>query len=132
MPAPCDVLATDTILWTDQRETARLREEAPRMPARNPIDQKAAVASLEDLDHLFETVTPSTQTVNGKEPASKLLLPRGDHDRGAPSPSADHPPLHTSAQSILRSVMMSTRIEEGRGELPALTRMDTLAACGRA
>ncbi len=34
LPAPRDVLATDTILWTDLRETERLRDEAAQQRAR--------------------------------------------------------------------------------------------------
>ncbi len=127
LPAPRDVKATDTIKWIDLRETARLRDEAAeRVPVAESLDQKAEVVSLQDLDHLFAAFSTTIPTPSDKEKSGRLALPpeitAAAHQL---TPDAANR-LHTSAQSILRSVM-STRIGEGRVEARALAHMDTLA-----
>jgi len=126
-PAPRDVLATDAILWTDLRETLRLREEAAnRVPIAKSVDQKAEVASLEALDRFFAALDTTAPDSTSKKKSGKLQLPPDIITLAHKLTPAATNRLHASAQSILRSIM-NLRIEDGPAELPALAQMDVLA-----
>lgn len=125
VPAPREVLATETIQWADPRETARLREEAAqRVPEAASINLKAEVSALEDLDHFFAALSTPTPSSGSQQLPEKLSPEIAASARQLTPEAANR--LHASAQSLLRSVMR-TRIGEGREETLALLHLDTLA-----
>jgi len=125
-PAPRDVLATDTIVWQDVRETDRQRQDAvKRVPTSYKYDQTALVKSLENLDRVFTLFRMKNLGTAEWEELRQFKVTDEITSVALKLPAEQLTSLHATAQGILRS-NMSARIEEGNEE-QALLVMDSQA-----